>query len=69
MNSYYKSEERELDLQGRANKLISKRKMYLKDRSYFRSMGSYEPDENALEVFRIISNYDRELEEFMNLSS
>lgn len=32
-------------------------------------MGSYEPDENALEVFRIISNYDRELEEFMNLSS
>ncbi len=56
-----------LDEQSRANKLISKKKFKLQDKK-FKSVGSYEPEANVLEVFRIVKNYDEELEEFLNLS-
>ena len=67
INEFHQNEEKMLDEQSRANKLISKKKFKLQDKK-FKSVGSYEPEANVLEVFRIVKNYDEELEEFLNLS-
>jgi len=53
MKDYYKHNERELHLQEKANKLITKREFNLKARKKLRKIDGYDPDSDAFEVFRI----------------
>lgn len=64
----FKSELKELGSKEQANKLISKRRIHLNSRTNLRSLGSYDPDENTLEVFKLMKNYENELKNFMSLS-